>query len=71
MKIGVIGDDFTGSGDIANTLAKAGALFLSCPAAFMKTTGQAHWHTLIRARAIETGCYMIAPCQNGSHGRVP
>ncbi len=51
-------------------LAKAGALFLSCPAAFMKTTGQAHWHTLIRARAIETGCYMIAPCQNGSHGRA-
>lgn len=51
-------------------LAKAGALFLSCPAAFMKTTGEAHWHTLIRARAIETGCYMIAPCQNGQHGRA-
>ncbi|MEQ8665407.1 MAG: carbon-nitrogen hydrolase family protein [Rhodospirillales bacterium] len=51
-------------------LAKAGALFLSCPAAFMKTTGEAHWHTLLRARAIETGCYMIAPCQNGKHGRA-
>jgi len=51
-------------------LAKAGALFLSCPAAFMKTTGEAHWHTLVRARAIETGCYMIAPCQNGQHGRA-
>lgn len=49
-------------------LAKTGALFLACPAAFMKTTGEAHWHTLVRARAIETGCFMIAPCQNGHHG---
>ena len=51
-------------------LAKAGAMFLSCPAAFMKTTGEAHWHALLRARAIETGCYVIAPCQNGRHGRA-
>ena len=49
-------------------LAHAGALFLTVPAAFMKTTGQAHWHVLLRARAIETGCYVFAPCQYGSHG---
>jgi predicted amidohydrolase len=52
------------------TLAHAGAQILSVPAAFMRTTGQAHWHVLLRARAIETGCYVIAPCQNGSHGRA-
>lgn len=51
-------------------LAKAGASFLSVPAAFMRTTGQAHWHALLRARAIETGCFVIAPCQNGEHGRA-
>ncbi len=52
------------------TLAQAGARFLAVPAAFMRTTGQAHWHVLLRARAIETGCYVIAPCQSGSHGRA-
>jgi predicted amidohydrolase len=46
-------------------LAQAGALFLSIPAAFTRTTGQAHWHTLIRARAIETGSYVFAPAQCG------
>jgi predicted amidohydrolase len=46
-------------------LAKAGADFL--PAAFTKTTGQAHWHVLLRARAIETGCFVFAPCQFGVH----
>ena len=51
-------------------LAQAGAMYLSVPAAFMRTTGQAHWHTLLRARAIETGCYVIAPCQYGTHGRA-
>ncbi len=51
-------------------LAQAGASFLGVPAAFMRTTGQAHWHTLLRARAIETGCYVIAPCQSGQHGRA-
>ncbi len=50
------------------TLAQAGASILTCPAAFTKTTGEAHWHVLLRARAIETGSYVIAPCQNGSHG---
>ena len=49
-------------------LAQAGAAFLAIPAAFAKTTGQAHWHILNRARAIETGCYVLAPCQCGAHG---
>ena len=48
-------------------LAQAGADFLTVPAAFTKTTGQAHWHVLLRARAIETGCYVFAPCQYGVH----
>lgn len=51
-------------------LAQAGAKILAIPAAFMRTTGEAHWHTLCRARAIETGCYVIAPCQSGSHGKA-
>ncbi len=50
-------------------LAQAGAYFLTVPAAFTKTTGQAHWHTLLRARAIETGSYVFAPCQYGTHGK--
>jgi len=49
------------------TLAKAGASFLVIPAAFTHTTGQAHWHVLQRARAIETGCFVIAPAQGGKH----
>jgi len=49
------------------TLAKAGASFLTVPAAFTKTTGTAHWHVLLRARAIETGCYVVAPAQCGIH----
>jgi len=49
-------------------LAHAGAQILTIPAAFARTTGQAHWHVLLRARAIETGCYVIAPCQCGDHG---
>ncbi|MFO1186210.1 MAG: carbon-nitrogen hydrolase family protein [Alphaproteobacteria bacterium] len=48
-------------------LAKGGAHFLSVPSAFTKVTGQAHWHVLLRARAIETGCYMFAPAQGGRH----
>jgi predicted amidohydrolase len=47
--------------------AKAGAMILSVPAAFTRTTGQAHWHTLLRARAIETGCFVIAAAQCGDH----
>ncbi len=48
-------------------LAKAGARILAVPAAFTRTTGQAHWHTLLRARAIENGCFVIAPAQCGDH----
>ena len=46
-------------------LAHAGADFISIPAAFTATTGEAHWHVLVRARAIETGCYVFAPGQCG------
>jgi deaminated glutathione amidase len=48
-------------------LAQAGASFLSVPAAFTVPTGRAHWHVLLRARAIETGCYVFAPAQCGEH----
>lgn len=48
-------------------LAKSGASFLAVPAAFTKTTGKAHWHVLLRSRAIETGCYVFAPAQVGAH----
>lgn len=47
-------------------LAQAGARLLAVPAAFTKITGQAHWHVLNRARAIENGCFVIAPCQYGT-----
>jgi len=48
-------------------LADAGAHILTVPAAFSPVTGAAHWHTLLRARAIETGCFVIAPAQTGTH----
>lgn len=48
-------------------LAKAGAEVLTVPAAFNDTTGAAHWEVLLRARAIETGCFVLAPAQCGSH----
>jgi predicted amidohydrolase len=48
-------------------LAKAGASVIAIPAAFTKTTGEAHWHVLIRARAIETGAFVIAAAQGGHH----
>jgi predicted amidohydrolase len=48
-------------------LAKAGSQFIGVPAAFTRTTGRAHWHILLRARAIETGCYILAPAQCGEH----
>ncbi len=47
-------------------LAQAGAEVLAVPAAFTKVTGEAHWHVLNRARAIENGCYVVAPCQYGT-----
>lgn len=48
-------------------LAKAGAQILTVPAAFNDTTGTAHWETLLRARAIETGCFVLAAAQCGTH----
>ena len=48
-------------------LAHAGARLIAVPAAFTKHTGEAHWHVLMRARAIESGCFVIAPCMWGSH----
>ena len=50
-------------------LAHAGANILCAPSAFTKMTGQAHWHILQRARAIETGCFIISPGLCGSHGQ--
>jgi predicted amidohydrolase len=47
------------------TLAQAGAEILTVPAAFTKATGEAHWHVLNRARAIENGCFVVSPCQWG------
>ena len=49
------------------TLAQAGADFLAIPAAFTRQTGAAHWQVLQRARAIETGCYVLSAAQGGSH----
>lgn len=49
------------------TLAKAGADFFTVPSAFTVPTGQAHWHVLLRARAIECGAYVLAPAQGGTH----
>lgn len=48
-------------------LAKAGAGIITVPAAFTKQTGEAHWHILLRARAIETGCFVLAAAQGGTH----
>ena len=48
-------------------LAQAGCSFITAPAAFTVPTGRAHWHVLLRARAIETGCYIFAPAQCGTH----
>ncbi len=48
-------------------LAQAGAECLTVPSAFSTVTGAAHWETLLRARAIENGCYVLAPAQTGTH----
>jgi predicted amidohydrolase len=48
-------------------LAKAGAQILTVPAAFTRPTGEAHWEILLRARAIETGAFVLAPAQGGLH----
>lgn len=48
-------------------LAQAGAQVITVPAAFTRPTGEAHWETLLRARAIETGAFVLAPAQGGDH----
>jgi predicted amidohydrolase len=48
-------------------LAESGAVFLAVPSAFTRKTGEAHWHTLLRARAIENGCFVFAAAQAGLH----
>ncbi len=48
-------------------LARAGAQIITTPAAFTRVTGEAHWETLLRARAIETGAFILAPAQGGLH----
>ncbi|MEZ5958018.1 MAG: carbon-nitrogen hydrolase family protein [Hyphomonadaceae bacterium] len=50
-----------------SALARGGAEVIAVPAAFTVPTGQAHWETLLRARAIETHCYVVAPAQGGKH----
>ncbi|CAD7334779.1 carbon-nitrogen hydrolase family protein [Sphingomonadales bacterium 56] len=53
--------------DLYRALTNAGVTMLLMPAAFTVPTGQAHWHVLLRARAIEAGCFVIAPAQTGRH----
>ena len=48
-------------------LSKSGSTFLSVPSAFTETTGKRHWHSLLKARAIENFCYIFAPAQGGKH----
>jgi len=56
--------------ELFQALATAGAQILTVPAAFSPVTGAAHWHALLRARAIETGCFVIAPAQTGTHASL-
>jgi predicted amidohydrolase len=49
------------------TLAQAGAHFISVPSSFQRQTGRAHWHPLLRARAIENECFIFAPAMCGDH----
>jgi predicted amidohydrolase len=53
--------------DLYRQLAVGGAKIIAVPAAFTRITGEAHWHILLRSRAIETGCFIIAPAQGGRH----
>jgi predicted amidohydrolase len=53
--------------DLYRALSDAGAEILSVPAAFTVPTGRAHWHILLRARAIEAGCFVVAAAQAGTH----
>jgi predicted amidohydrolase len=53
--------------DLYRQLAVGGARIIAVPAAFTRITGEAHWHILLRSRAIETGCFIMAPAQGGRH----
>ncbi len=53
--------------DLYRALSDAGATLLSVPAAFTRPTGAAHWHILLRARAIEAGAFVVAAAQTGEH----
>ncbi len=53
--------------DLYRALSDAGAMLLSVPAAFTRSTGAAHWHILLRARAIEAGAFVVAAAQTGEH----
>jgi predicted amidohydrolase len=53
--------------NLYRALAEAGASFLTVPSAFTRQTGEAHWQTLLRARAIENGCFVLAAAQGGAH----
>ena len=48
-------------------MAQNGCIFFSVPSAFTETTGKKHWHTLLKARAIENFSYVFAPAQGGTH----
>jgi predicted amidohydrolase len=48
-------------------LAKSGARYLTIPSSFQRATGKVHWHTLIKARAIESACFVFAPAMCGEH----
>ncbi|MEZ5332215.1 MAG: nitrilase-related carbon-nitrogen hydrolase [Thermoanaerobaculia bacterium] len=54
-------------GELYRRLAAEGATVLTVPSAFTLTTGKDHWHVLLRARAIETQCWVVAPAQTGRH----
>jgi len=56
--------------ELYRQLTNQGAQILTVPAAFTVPTGQAHWHTLLRARAIENQCYVLAPAQTGEHSKT-
>jgi deaminated glutathione amidase len=53
--------------ELFRRLASAGAEIIAVPSAFSPVTGAAHWQSLLRARAIETGCFILAPAQTGQH----
>ncbi len=55
--------------ELYRKLADAGAELLCIPSAFTRPTGKAHWEILLRSRAIENSCYVIAPAQTGKHGK--